>query len=120
MLKQFFIFMFSCLFSVGVFAQNSPKTAISTPKTPKTAISTGANARTIKPSTKPLSVKPANSQPKEVIVEEITIVRSPRRPAIRKGTQGENATSNAAQNTKSVATDTRSMNISKTVAMPEE
>lgn len=118
--KSFSVFVILCLLSIAGFAQTNAKSPVATAKVPNKTVSTTANQRSIKPSNKPLSVKPTNSQPKEEIVEEITIVRTPRRPMIQRSEQGKTPASKPTTNTKPTASAGNAVNISKTVSMPEE
>jgi hypothetical protein len=80
----------------------------------------GLSERSIKPSTKPLSVKPAASQPKEVILEEVTISRTPRRMSPFRGEKPNNNADNSTENAKSAQNNNQNLNIRKNIASPQE
>lgn len=88
------------------------RTASSLPK--------GLNERSVKPSNKPLSVKPTASQPKEEVVEEIITVRTPRRFSPYQTSSAKKEATNSTTTPKNNAANTSSINISKQVVMPEE
>ena len=112
MQKFILFFCFLGLFPAATHAQSNMKTALYAPKT--------QNERSITPSKKPLSVKPIASQPKEEVIEEVTVVKTPRRMATFKPAQTTNAETNSAKNSKVNAGDTRKINLRKQVKMREE